>query len=286
MRKVLIIGGSRGIGAAMVRRFTQAGDKVYFTFLRSRREAEQLAAEYGAIPIQADAAVGVQVARAVRWAEEGKLDPLWNRDEAEGNENGGQGTKREDTRDEGGLMKRAEAGREQCEPHPEPPALDVLVCNAGVSLTGMLTDVTDAEFRRVLDVNIYGTFAALRAALPGMFWRRRGAIVTVSSIWGQEGASCEAVYSASKAAVIGLTQAAARETAGSGIRVNCVAPGFIDTEMNSHLSPGEKAEVTGSIPMGRAGTPEEVAETVFFLAGEAASYLTGQVIGVNGGWHV
>ena len=238
MRRVLITGGSRGIGAAMTRRFAAAGDRVYFTWNRSEAAAAKLSAETGALGIRADSADGEHVARAVR--------------EAEG--------------DRGGL--------------------DLLICNAGMSLNRMVADTTDEEYRRVMDVNLYGTFAAIRAALPGMFWKRKGCILTVASIWGQEGASCEAVYSASKAGIIALTQATAREAAGAGVRVNCIAPGAIDTEMNGHLSSSEREELTGEIPLGRMGTPEEVAETAFFLAGEGAAYITGQVIGVNGGWHV
>ncbi len=236
MRTILITGGSRGIGAATVRRFAGAGDWVYFTYRQSGEEAMGLARETGATAIRADAASGEETRSAVE-------------------------------------QVIREAGR-----------LDVLVCNAGVSLNRMLMDTADAEYRRVMDTNVYGVFSAIRAALQDMFWRREGAIVTVSSVWGQSGGSCEAVYSASKAAVIGLTKALAREVAGTGIRVNCVAPGMIDTRMNDAFSREEKEEISGEIPLGRIGTPEEVAETIFFLSGHAASYVTGQVIGVNGGW--
>ena len=164
--------------------------------------------------------------------------------------------------------------------------IDVLICCAGVSLSRMIADTTDEAFHEVLNTNLYGTFAAVREVLPGMFWRRRGCILTVSSIFGQDGASCEAIYSASKGAVIAFTQAAAKEAAGSGVRVNCIAPGMIDTEMNGHLSSEEKDNVAEEIPMGRMGTAEEVAETAFFLASEAATYITGQVIPVNGGWRM
>ena len=238
MRNVLIIGGSRGIGAAMVRRFAGAGDRVFFTFLRSEKEADALRAETGAEPVRADARDGDAVTAAVKHAEE-------------------------------------TAG-----------SVDVLICCAGVSLNRMIADTSDEEYREVMDTNLYGPFAAIRAALPGMFWRRQGVIITVSSIWGQVGASCEAVYSASKAGLIGLTQAVAAETAGAGIRVNCVAPGMIDTAMNDHLSAGEKEEIRREIPMQRIGTAEDVAETAFFLAGDAAAYITGQVIPVNGGWRM
>ena len=236
MRTVLILGGSRGMGAAMTRRFALAGDRVFFTWLHSEAEALALSRATGAEAIRADAASGAQTEQAVQR-----------------------------------VLERA-------------GQIDVLICNAGVSLNKMLADTTDEEYRRVMDINLYGPFAAMRAVLPGMFWRRQGCILTVSSIWGQSGASCEAVYSASKAGLIGLTQAVAKETAGAGIRVNCIAPGLIDTEMNGHLSPEERQALAEEIPQGRMGAPEEVAEVAFFLAGEGAGYLTGQVIPVNGGW--
>ena len=180
--------------------------------------------------------------------------------------------KREDTE---AAVREAEAAGE---------GLDILVLNAGVAHYGMIIDTEDADYRRVMETNVYGPFAAIRAAMPGMFWRRKGCIVTVSSVWGLRGASCEAVYSASKAAIIALTQAAAKEAAGAGVRVNCVAPGAIDTEMNGHLSAEEKRELEEEIPLGRMGGAAEVADTVFFLCGEEAGYITGQVIPVNGGW--
>ncbi len=237
-RIILITGGSKGIGAAMVRRFSAGGDRVWFTYLNSRAEADSLCGETGARALRADVSRGEEIGGAVRTVLE-------------------------------------EDGR-----------IDVLICSAGISLNGMLMDTTDEEYRRVMDTNLYGTFAAIRAVMPGMFWRREGCILTVSSIWGQTGASCEAVYSASKAAVIALTQAAAKEGGAAGIRVNCIAPGMIDTGMNGHLTAEEKEEICGEIPAGRMGTSEEVAETAFFLAGEGAAYITGQVLPVNGGWRI
>ncbi len=236
MRSVMITGGSGGIGAALVRRFVSAGDRVYFTWNKSGEAAAELERETGAAAVRAD------------------------------------GTSPEET---GAAAERIlqEAGQ-----------IDVLICNAGVSLNRMLMDTTDEEYRRVMDTNVYGVFNTIRAVLPHMFWRRTGAIVTVSSIWGETGGSCEAVYSASKAAVIGMTRALAREVAPAGIRVNCIAPGMIDTPMNDCYSEQEKREISEEIPLGRMGTPEEVAEAAFFLAGNQASYLTGQVMGVNGGW--
>ena len=162
--------------------------------------------------------------------------------------------------------------------------LDAVVCNAGVALPQqLLTDTTPDQWRRVMSVDLDGVFYTLRAAVPGMVRRRQGAIVTVSSMWGAAGGSCEAPYSAAKAGVIGLTKALAKELGPSGIRVNCVAPGVIDTAMNGHLSPKELAALGAEAPLCRIGRPEEVAQAIYFLASDQASYITGQVLPVDGG---
>ena len=160
--------------------------------------------------------------------------------------------------------------------------VEVLVNNAGIAWKGLLTDMTLAEWRRVLDVNCTGAFLCCRAFLPAMIREKRGSIVNISSMWGQQGASCEAAYSASKAALIGLTQALAQEEGPSGIRVNCVAPGVIDTPMNAGLSPADLAALKEETPLQRTGTPEEVAQAVLCLAEQ--EFITGQVLGVNGGF--
>lgn len=160
--------------------------------------------------------------------------------------------------------------------------LEVLVNNAGVTWKGLLTDMTLEEWQALFAVNCTGVFLCCRAALPEMVGRKRGSIVNISSMWGQQGASCEAAYSASKAAVIGLTQALAREMGPSGIRVNCVAPGVINTPMNGDLSPGELAALEEETPLLRTGTPQEVARAVVFLAEQ--EFITGQTLGVNGGF--
>lgn len=161
--------------------------------------------------------------------------------------------------------------------------LDTLVCNAGVSAQGLLSDMTAEEWRRLFAVNVDGVFYCIRAALPHFIHKKAGRIVTVSSVWGLTGASCEAAYSASKAAVIGLTKALAKELGPSGITVNCVAPGVIDTDMNRCYPPSAMDQLREETPLGRLGSPSDVAETVLFLASEAGRFYTGQVFSPNGG---
>ena len=160
---------------------------------------------------------------------------------------------------------------------------DLLVCCAGVSLYGLFTDVTDEEWLHVFSVNVGGTINCCRAAIPDMVRNKSGGIIMMSSIWGITGASCEAVYSASKAAVIGLSKSLAKELAPSGINVNCVAPGVIATDMIGILSEADKAALRDETPLGRLGSPEDVAGVVSFLASDSASFITGQVISPNGG---
>lgn len=161
--------------------------------------------------------------------------------------------------------------------------LDLLVNNAGIAQIKLFTDITPEEWRRMFAVNVDGVYHCCRAAVPHLVRRHSGCIVNVSSIWGMTGASCEVHYSAAKAAVIGMTRALAKELGPSGITVNCVAPGAIDTEMNAHLSPEERRMLEEEIPLGRLGTPEEAAAAIVFLAGEGGKYITGQVICPGGG---
>lgn len=161
--------------------------------------------------------------------------------------------------------------------------IDVLVNNAGIAHIGLITDMTEAQWDRLFAVNLKGAFALTQAVLPGMISRQRGAIVNIASMWGEVGASCEAAYSASKAALIGLTKALGKEVGPSGIRVNCVSPGVIATDMNAELDDDALNTLREETPLQRIGTAEDVAKTVLFLCGEGASFITGQVVGVSGG---
>jgi len=162
-------------------------------------------------------------------------------------------------------------------------AVDLLVSNAGVSDISLFTDVTPEAFNKMIDTHLVGLFNVSQAVLPGMISRKTGNIVTISSIWGMTGASCEVTYSMTKAGIIGYTKALAQELGPSGIRVNCVAPGLIDTEMNSGLTVKDLQEICDQTPLGRMGTAQEVADVIVYLASEKSSFITGQVISPNGG---
>ena len=235
MAHILITGGSRGIGAAMVRAFAGEGHHVSFTYLHSEEQARALAEECGALAIRADNADSAAVTRAVAAAEQS-----W-----------------------GGV--------------------DILINNAGISSFGVLGAISDEEWRRMMAVNVDGAFYYTKAVLPHMIHRKSGRIINISSIWGLTGASCEVHYSTSKAALIGFTRALARELGPSGITVNCIAPGAVDTDMNGPLPQEALDALCEETPLGRLGTPEEIAAVALFLAGEGASFITGQVISPNGG---
>lgn len=162
--------------------------------------------------------------------------------------------------------------------------MDVLVCNAGIARQELFTHVTKSAWREMLGVNLDGVFHCCQAALPDMIRRKAGKIITLSSMWGQVGASCEVAYSAAKAGVIGLTKALAKEVGPSGITVNCVAPGVIETEMNGLLTQETKDILAEETPLERMGTPRDVAEAIWFLASGAGSFFTGQVLAPNGGF--
>lgn len=161
--------------------------------------------------------------------------------------------------------------------------IDLLVNNAGISDIDLFTHISVEKARRIMDVNLWGAMNCARAVLPGMINRKSGCIINISSMWGQCGASCEVDYSASKAGMIGFTKALAKEAAPSGIRVNCIAPGFIMTEMNSRFSPEDLELIREDIPLGIFGEPRHIADAAAFLASDQAEYITGQILAVNGG---
>lgn len=236
MKRVLISGGSRGIGKALVMAFCQEGYDVAFIYHRSRADADFLSSATGAVAICADVSNPNEVRAAVAEAE-------------------------------------ASLGGH----------IDVLVNNAGVSLISLTQDVTDEGWRYVLDTNLSGAFYLCREVISGMVAEHNGRIINIGSMWGKVGASCEVAYSASKAGLRGLTLALAKELAPSGITVNCVEPGVIDTDMNAKLGADTIASLVEETPIGRLGTPEDVARAVLFLASEHSSFITGQILGVDGG---
>lgn len=163
---------------------------------------------------------------------------------------------------------------------------DVLVNNAGIAHIGLFQFVSDEKAKEIFAVNTESAMLLTKEILPSMIRNQSGRIINISSMWGISGASCEVHYSASKAAIIGFTKALAKEVAPSGITVNCIAPGMIDTKMNAHLSEEEIKQIIDETPVGRIGTGDDVAALAVFLADEKASFITGQVISVDGGYGV
>ena len=236
MKTILITGGTRGIGRALVEKFSACGWQVIFTYLKSESAARALEDETGALGFACDAG------------------------------------------DEQAVF------RLKTEVERRFPFLDALVCNAGHAYAGLIQEMTVQEWDRLFSAHVRGAFLHTRAFLPGMISRQEGAIVFVSSMWGQVGASCEAAYSAAKAALIGFTKALAKETGPSHVRVNCVAPGVIQTDMLSGYSGEDLNALRGETPLGRLGTPGDIASAVYFLCSADASFITGQILGVNGGF--
>ena len=164
------------------------------------------------------------------------------------------------------------------------PELDILICNAGICHTGLFQELPEEDWDRLFDVNVKGIYHCVKAAIPHFLQKQRGCIITVSSMWGQVGASCEAAYSATKGAVIALSKALAQELGPSGIRVNCVAPGVIQTDMCANVEPAILEELRQETPIGKLGCGEDVAKAMVYLAD--AEFVTGQVLGINGGFVV
>ena len=161
-------------------------------------------------------------------------------------------------------------------------AVDILVCNAGICWTGLMSMMDENTWDRLFDVNVKGIYHCVNGAMPGFLNKQHGCVITVSSMWGQVGASCEAAYSATKGAVIALTKALAKELGPSGVRVNCVSPGVILTDMCAEVDPAILEEMAAEAPVGRNGTPEDVAKAIAYLAD--SEFITGHVLSVNGGY--
>ena len=238
---IWITGASRGIGAAIARRFASEGWNLALTCIRSRDRLEALKTELE------------ETCHITCYTYVGDM-----------------GDYKEVSCCLSGIL--AQFGH-----------VDVLVNNAGISRIGLFTELTPEDWDQTLRANLTSVFNCCRLALPGMIREKSGRIINISSVWGCAGASCEAAYSASKGGVNALTQALAKELAPSGISVNAIACGAIDTDMNACFSPEERASLEEEIPAGRFGTPEEVAMCVWKLC-EAPGYLTGQIIRVDGGW--
>jgi len=232
MKTVLINGGSRGIGAAIVRRFSTKGYRVFFTYARSDAAAKRLSDETGAVAILADSRNESEIKNAVSVA--------------------------------GGV--------------------DILINNAAVSSFSLLTDLSSSEWESLVSVNLTAPFLYCREVAPHMIRNKWGRIINIVSMWGETGASCEAAYSATKAGLIGLTKALAKEVGPSSVTVNAVSPGLIDTEMNARLSEEDRGALVEETPLSRIGSVEDVANAVFFLASEESSFITGDVLRVNGGF--
>ncbi|MBQ9998100.1 MAG: 3-oxoacyl-ACP reductase FabG [Clostridia bacterium] len=230
MKKVLITGGTRGIGETTAKLLAKNGYKVYINYLKSDEKAQKLAQEIGVVPVKADVS----------------------------------------------------SPKETKEMFDLVGGVDVLINNAGIAQQKLFTDITSDEWERMLGVNLTGVFNCTKGALPYMINKKSGCIINISSMWGICGASCEVHYSAAKAGVIGFTKALAKEVGPSGIRVNCIAPGMIDTEMNNGFDDETVEMIKEETPLGIIGKPEDIANCVLYLI-EQGQFITGQVISPNGG---
>ena len=238
MKNVLITGGSRGIGRAMVEMFSSRGYNVAFTYKSSDGAARDLAEKTGALAIKANSECPADIERAVGLAEE-KFG-----------------------------------------------STDILINNAAYSSFSLLTDLTLEEWERTMNVSVTAAFLYSKRVIRGMVNKKCGRIINISSMWGLVGSSCEVHYSTAKAALIGFTKALAKELGPSGITVNAICPGVIDTDMNASLTDDDIECLKAETPLGRIGKPSEVAEAALFLAGEGAAFISGEIMNLSGGFVV
>ena len=237
--KILITGGSRGIGRACVELFAKEGHEVVFFYRSSDSAANEICEKYSSVSaIKCD----VSDPDEVREATQRCAQIL------------------------GGI--------------------DVLINNAGISEYAFFDTISDEQWQKMIGTNLSGTFYVTREISRYMISQKHGRIINVGSMWGKIGASCEVHYSAAKAGVRGMTMALAKELAPSGITVNCIEPGVIATDMNAHLSEADVAALCAETPLGRVGTPDEVARLAYFLASDSAAFITGQCIGIDGGFAI
>lgn len=237
MKTVLVTGGSRGIGKAIVQKFAENGYNVILNYSKSEEAAYKLTQKYSNVrAFKADISNKKQVQEMVDFA------------------------------------------------NAEFKKVDILINNAGISSTGLIQDLSEEELNRIFSVNVNGTFFCTQAILPQMIARHEGKIINISSVWGLVGASNEVAYSASKAAIIGLTKALAKEVGPSNIHVNCIAPGIVMTDMVSDYSVEEFDDIRSQIPLDRIGSTSDIANLAYFLSSDEANYITGQIISPNGGW--
>ncbi len=242
MNKVIIVtGGSRGIGANIVKFLAKNGDKVILNYNKSEEFAKQIQKELEKESIKidifkADVSKKADVLAMIEYVIE-----KYNR-------------------------------------------VDVLINNAGISQEKLFTDISDEEWQMIMDVNLNSVYYCTKAVIPYMIQKKCGCIINISSIWGVTGGSCEVGYSTSKAAIIGFSKALAKEMGPSNIRINCIAPGIIDTDMNKNLNETDIEAVKDEIPLNRIGLTEDIAKCAKWLIED--NYTTGQVININGGWYI
>ncbi len=237
MKTVLVTGGSRGIGKAIVEKFANNGYNVILNYSKSEEAAYTIAEKHPNVKaFRADVSNRKEVLSMIEFAEN------------------------------------------------EFKNIDILINNAGISSYGLFQDLSEEEFNRLFAVNVNGVFNCTQAVLPKMLSRHDGKIINIASVWGLVGSSNEVAYSASKAAIIGMTKALAKEVGPSNILVNCIAPGIIMTDMVSDYSVEEFDAIRSNIPLDRIGSSDDIANLAYFLASNESSYITGQVISPNGGW--